>query len=102
MRLPVWINSSLSRVWQFSSRFRPVGFTLISRTLSKRSGDLKARIAEFVKYYITECYHESLNNLTSEDVLGANYYSSRFRQLIQATAVRFPTIITSSEPATGL
>ncbi len=31
-------------------------------------GDLKARIAEFVKYYITERYHESLNNLTPEDV----------------------------------
>ena len=31
-------------------------------------GDLKARIAEFVDYYNTERYHESLNNLTPEDV----------------------------------
>ena len=31
-------------------------------------GDLKARIAEFVGYYNTERYHESLNNLTPEDV----------------------------------
>ncbi len=31
-------------------------------------GDLKARIGEFVKYYNTERYHDSLNNLTPEDV----------------------------------
>ena len=31
-------------------------------------GDLKARIGEFVDYYNTERYHESLNNLTPEDV----------------------------------
>ena len=31
-------------------------------------GDLKARIAEFVNCYNTERYHESLNNLTPEDV----------------------------------
>ena len=31
-------------------------------------GDLKARIAEFVDYYNTERYHESLNNLTPEGV----------------------------------
>ena len=31
-------------------------------------GDLKACIAEFVDYYNTERYHESLNNLTPEDV----------------------------------
>ena len=31
-------------------------------------GDLKARIGEFVNYYNTERYHESLNNLTPEDV----------------------------------
>jgi len=31
-------------------------------------GDLKARIAEFVDYYNTERYHESLNNLTPADV----------------------------------
>ena len=31
-------------------------------------GDLKARIGEFVCYYNTERYHESLNNLTPEDV----------------------------------
>ena len=31
-------------------------------------GDLKARIEEFVNYYNTERYHESLNNLTPEDV----------------------------------
>jgi transposase InsO family protein len=31
-------------------------------------GDLKARIAEFVDYYNTERYHESLDNLTPEDV----------------------------------
>ncbi len=31
-------------------------------------GDLKARIGEFIAYYNTERYHESLNNLTPEDV----------------------------------
>ena len=31
-------------------------------------GDLKARIGEFVNYYNTERYHESLSNLTPEDV----------------------------------
>ncbi len=31
-------------------------------------GDLKARIGEFVNYYNTQRYHESLNNLTPEDV----------------------------------
>ena len=31
-------------------------------------GDLKARIGEFVDYYNTERYHESLDNLTPEDV----------------------------------
>ena len=31
-------------------------------------GDLKARIAEFADYYNTERYHESLDNLTPEDV----------------------------------
>jgi transposase InsO family protein len=31
-------------------------------------GDLKARIGEFVEYYNTKRYHESLNNLTPEDV----------------------------------
>ena len=31
-------------------------------------GDLKARISEFVNYYNTQRYHESLNNLTPEDV----------------------------------
>ena len=31
-------------------------------------GDLKARIAKFVDYYNTERYHESLDNLTPEDV----------------------------------
>lgn len=31
-------------------------------------GDLKARIGEFVDYYNTERYHESLKNLTPEDV----------------------------------
>ena len=31
-------------------------------------GDLKARIKVFVEYYNTERYHESLNNLTPEDV----------------------------------
>lgn len=31
-------------------------------------GDLKARISEFVYYYNTERYHESLNNRTPEDV----------------------------------
>ena len=31
-------------------------------------GDLKTRIAEFVDYYNTERYHESLDNLTPEDV----------------------------------
>ena len=31
-------------------------------------GDLKARIGEFVDYYNTARYHESLNNLTPEDV----------------------------------
>jgi putative transposase len=31
-------------------------------------GDLKTRIAEFVDYYDTERYHESLDNLTPEDV----------------------------------
>ena len=31
-------------------------------------GDLKARIKAFVDYYNTERYHESLNNLTPEDV----------------------------------
>ena len=32
------------------------------------AGDLKARIGEFIEYYNTERYHESLNNLTPEDV----------------------------------
>ena len=31
-------------------------------------GDLKARLGEFIEYYNTERYHESLNNLTPEDV----------------------------------
>jgi transposase InsO family protein len=31
-------------------------------------GDLKARLADFVDYYNTERYHESLKNLTPEDV----------------------------------
>ena len=31
-------------------------------------GDLKARIGQFVHYYNTQRYHESLNNLTPEDV----------------------------------
>ncbi len=31
-------------------------------------GDLKARIGEFIAYYNTQRYHESLNNLTPEDV----------------------------------
>ena len=31
-------------------------------------GDLKARIGEFIEYYNTERYHESLNDLTPEDV----------------------------------
>ena len=31
-------------------------------------GELKSRIAEFVDYYNSERYHESLNNLTPEDV----------------------------------
>ena len=31
-------------------------------------GDLKARIKAFIDYYNTERYHESLNNLTPEDV----------------------------------
>ncbi len=31
-------------------------------------GDLQARIGEFIDYYNTERYHESLNNLTPEDV----------------------------------
>jgi len=32
------------------------------------TGDLKARIGEFIDYYNTERYHESLNNLTPEAV----------------------------------
>jgi putative transposase len=31
-------------------------------------GDLKARLNEFIEYYNTQRYHESLNNLTPEDV----------------------------------
>lgn len=31
-------------------------------------GDLKVRISEFVNYYNTERYRESLNNLTPKDV----------------------------------
>ena len=31
-------------------------------------GDLKARIGELIEYYNAERYHESLNNLTPEDV----------------------------------
>jgi putative transposase len=31
-------------------------------------GELKARIGAFVDYYNTELYHESLKNLTPEDV----------------------------------
>jgi transposase InsO family protein len=31
-------------------------------------GDLKARLGEFIGYYNTQRYHESLNNLTPEDV----------------------------------
>jgi putative transposase len=31
-------------------------------------GNLKASIGAFVDYYNTERYHESLNNLTPEDV----------------------------------
>jgi putative transposase len=31
-------------------------------------GDLKARIGEFIAYYNTERYHESLNNLPPEDM----------------------------------
>ena len=31
-------------------------------------GELKSRIDAFVRYYNSERYHESLNNLTPEDV----------------------------------
>jgi putative transposase len=31
-------------------------------------GDLKARIGEFITYYNTQRYHDSLKNLTAEDV----------------------------------
>ena len=31
-------------------------------------GDLEARLGEFINYYNTQRYHESLNNLTPEDV----------------------------------
>ena len=31
-------------------------------------GDLRARLGEFIEYYNTQRYHESLNNLTPEDV----------------------------------
>jgi putative transposase len=31
-------------------------------------GDLKASVDEFLKYYNNERYHQSLDNLTSEDV----------------------------------
>ena len=31
-------------------------------------GDLKVRLGEFIEYYNTQRYHESLNNLTPEDV----------------------------------
>jgi transposase InsO family protein len=31
-------------------------------------GDLQVRVGEFVDYYNTERYHESLNNLTPENV----------------------------------
>jgi len=49
----------------------------IPHLLSKRLGvaenhylpsDLELRIAEFIEYYNTQRYHESLNNLTPEDV----------------------------------
>ena len=40
-------------------------------------GDLKTRIAEFVDYYNTERCHESLNNLTPEDV-----YSGRGQSIL--------------------
>ena len=42
-------------------------------------GDLKARIKAFVDYYNTERYHESLNNLTPEDV-----YTGRGRRCLIA------------------
>jgi transposase InsO family protein len=50
-------------------------------------GDLKARIAEFVNYYNTERYHESLNNLTSADVYTGRGQTSlnRRRKINQRT-----------------
>lgn len=50
-------------------------------------GDLKARIGEFVNYYNTERYHESLNNLTPEDVYTGRgqIVLNRRRQIKQKT-----------------
>jgi transposase InsO family protein len=41
-------------------------------------GDLKARIGEFVNCYNTERYHESLDNLTPEDV-----YTGREQSILE-------------------
>ena len=54
-------------------------------------GDLKARIGEFVNYYNTERYHESLNNLTPEDVYtgrGQTVLDRRYRIKQQTLAER--------------
>jgi putative transposase len=50
-------------------------------------GDLKARIGAFVEYYNTERYHESLNNLTPEDVYTARGQTvlNRRRRIKQKT-----------------
>ena len=51
-------------------------------------GDLKARISEFVDYYNTERYHESLDNLTPEDV-----YTGRGQTILdQRRKIKLKTI----------
>jgi transposase InsO family protein len=45
-------------------------------------GDLKARLGEFIGYYNTQRYHESLNNLTPEDV-----YTGRGQTVRAASAI---------------
>ena len=54
-------------------------------------GDLKARIDEFVNYYNTQRYHESLNNLTPEDVYtgrGQTVLNRRLRIKLKTLAER--------------
>ena len=61
-------------------------------------GDLKARLGEFIEYYNTQRYHESLNNLTPEDV-----YTGRGQTVLnRRMRIKQKTIAERRRPATIL